>query len=197
MPNLTLGQHCKEAVCPESSPSHLFIAWVHARDKGTLTPWSFKPPDSDKLQKGSWLKLVHSSSRTVAFNHFALFNQNLRQRLTHTTETKVLWNPYVSLLHIMRSDSFCSTQLCSISFEKRVWLTKLIAQSEVWKTSLQNWFFKREHTSGSPESFLKQSAAPTPREFHWCLGRGPRMCISTKFPGAAAGPGPHLDIPPS
>lgn len=110
------------------------------RDKGSLTPWSFKPPDSDKLQKGSWLKLVHSSSRTVAFNHFALFNQNLRQRLTHATETKVLWNPYVSLLHIMHSDSFCSTQLCSISFEKRVWLTKLIAQSEVWKTSLQNWF---------------------------------------------------------
>ena len=51
--NLALGQCCKEAACPQSSPFHLFsnllegLVW----GKGTRLPESLKPPNSYKLDK--------------------------------------------------------------------------------------------------------------------------------------------------
>ena len=56
--NSAIGRCCKEAVCPQSRPPHLFSNLLEGlvRGKGTLMLEPLKPPNSDKVDKKmSWL----------------------------------------------------------------------------------------------------------------------------------------------
>lgn len=83
--NLALGQHCKEAVSPQSSPSHLFTTYMRVWKwgKGTPMPESFKLPNSDKLQRGSWLN--YRSSLTYDEVISQQIHPKLKMHLTHLT----------------------------------------------------------------------------------------------------------------